>query len=355
MKKQFVLVSMLTLALMVSCNEHDMDMAELNINFDAAYIVNGESNSITVINLSSDEVAGTISLGDESMAGHGGMTDEIMWPHHAYINSSKSILAVGVPGADLSAGHTGGMDDMMGKVALLDAVKGTVSHVIDLDMMNHNAVFSPDGSEIWTSQMDDMGTVLVYNSTTYALKATIEVGVDPAEVTFSADGSVAFVANGGSNTVTAINPSTKQVISTIDVGTDPVGAWPGPDNRMYVDNEEGQTISVVSVSTLEVEATISLGFMPGFAAYNEMHNELWVTDPDNGKVHYWTKDATTWTHGGVFNTGAGAHAIAFTSDEMKAYVTNQADASVSVVNVPSHTVTKTVTVGKKPNGIVLKQ
>jgi len=355
MKKQLVLASMLTSALMFSCNEHDMDMKELNINFDAAYIVNGESNSISVINLSSDELAGTISLGDESMAGHGGMTGEIMWPHHAYINSSKSILAIGVPGMDLSAGHTGGMDGMMGKVALLDAVKGTVSHLIDLEMMNHNAVFSPDGSEIWTSQMSDMGTVVVYNATTYALKSTIEVGADPAEVTFSADGSVAFVANGGSNTVTAINPSTKQVILTIDVGADPVGAWPGSDNRMYVDNEEGQTISVVNVSTLAVEATIDLGFMPGFAAYNEMHNELWVTDPDNGKVHYWTKDGITWMHGGAFNTRAGAHAIAFTTDEMKAYVTNQGDGSVSVVNVSTHAVTKTIAVGKKPNGIVLKQ
>ncbi|MBN8651520.1 MAG: YncE family protein [Cytophagales bacterium] len=355
MKKQFVWVSMITSTLMFSCMEHEMDKKELNINFDAAYIVNGESNSISVINLSTDEVVGTISLGDESMAGHGGMTDEIMWPHHAYINSTKSILAIGVPGTDLSAGHAGGMDNMMGKVALLDAVKGTVSRVIDLEMMNHNAVFSPDGSEIWTSQMDDMGTVVVYNATTYALKATIEVGADPAEVTFSADGSVAFVANGGSNTVTAINPSTKQVLSTIDVGADPVGAWPGSDNRMYVDNEEGQTISVVNVSTLAVEATIDLGFMPGYAAYNEMHNELWVTDPDNGKVHYWTKDGTTWTHGGAFDTRAGAHAIAFTSDEMKAYVTNQSDASVSVVNVSTHAVTKTIAVGKKPNGIVLKQ
>lgn len=355
MKKQLVLASMLTSALMFSCNEHDMDMKELNINFDAAYIVNGESNSISVINLSTDEVAETISLGDQSMAGHGGMTDEIMWPHHAYINSSKSILAIGVPGMDLSAGHTGGIIGMMGKVALLDAVKGTVSHVIDLDMMNHNAVFSPDGSEIWTSQMDDMGTVVVYNATTYALKATIEVGADPAEVTFSADGSVAFVANGGSNTVSAINPSTKQVLSTIDVGVDPVGAWPGSDNRMYVDNEEGQTISVINVSTLAVEATIDLGFMPGYAAFNEMHNELWVTDPNNGKVHYWTKDGITWTHSGAFNTRAGAHAIAFTTDEMKAYVTNQADGSVSVVNVGTHAVTKTIAVGKKPNGIVLKQ
>ena len=341
--------------IVAACNNDDMNMEpELNINFPAAYVVNGESNSISVINIDTDEIAGTIKLGDASM-GHGSMTDGIMWPHHAYINSSKTQVAVGVPGMDLSAGHTGGMSGMKGKVAIVDAVKGTVTKVMDLEMMNHNAVFSPDGKEIWTSQMDEMGSVLVYDATTYALKSTIPVGSDPAEVTFSFDGSVAFVANGSSNTVTAINPTTKEVVKTINVGADPVGAWQGSDNKMYVDNEEGQSISIINVSTLEVESTIDLGFMPGMAAYTPMNKELWVSDPVNGKVHYWVYQTNVWNHGGVFSTGAGAHAIAFDESSMKAYVTNQGAESVSVVNAMTHTVSKTLTVGKKPNGIVIKK
>lgn len=50
----------------------------------------------------------------------------------------------------------------------------------------------------------------------------------------------------------------------------------------------------------------------------------------------------------------GAHAISFTTDGNTAYVTNQSSKSVSVVNVTNHTVIKTITVGNKPNGIVLK-
>jgi YVTN family beta-propeller protein len=349
-KSLFIAVPLIAMA----CSDDDMNMqSDLNINFPAAYVVNGESNSISVINLSTDEVAETIKLADGTMGGS--MNDMIMWPHHAYINSSKTQIAVGVPGMDLSAGHSGGMAGMEGKVAVLDAVKGTVLKVVDLDMMNHNAVFSPDGKEIWTSQMDEMGSVLVYDASTYALKSTIPVGGDPAEVTFSFDGSVAFVANGSSNTVTAINPATKEVIKTINVGADPVGAWPGSDNKMYVDNEEGQSISVINVSTLEVESTIDLGFMPGMAAYTDMGKELWVSDPSNGKVHYWVYQSNTWNHGGVFSTGAGAHAIAFDETSMKAYVTNQGAESVSIVNAMNHTVSKTLTVGKKPNGIVIKK
>jgi YVTN family beta-propeller protein len=178
----------------------------------------------------------------------------------------------------------------------------------------------------------------------------------PAELTFSSDGTKAYVANGDDDSISVINVSSKTVVATITVGDNPVGAWTGSNGKMYVDNEDGQTISVIDVATDTVEETIALGFMPGIASYNGIKNELWVSDPMNGKVHYYTWDAGMgmWMHGSSFNTGAGAHAIAFTTDGNTAYVTNQAANTVSVVNTTSHTVTKTINVGVKPNGIVIK-
>ncbi len=355
-KQKIVPLVFMILAFTGCKNEDDMPIDEvLNIDYPAAYVVNGETSNISVINLETDEVTATIELNDQSMPGHGGMDMGISWPHHIYMNPAKTHLAIGVPGADLSARHAGGMDGMMGMFAVVNATDGTITHAMELDMMNHNAIFSPDGNEIWTTQMNDMGMVQVYDATDFTLKNTINVGADPAELTFSMDGTVAFVANGGSATVTAINPSTKEVLSTIAVGEDPVGAWPASDGKVYVDNEAGETISVIDVATLQVEATIDLGFLPGFAAFNSMSNELWVTDPMNGKVHFWIKTEAGYEHGGAFNTGAGTHAIAFSSDEMKAYVTNQEDASVSVVNAMDHAVIKKITVGQKPNGIVINQ
>ena len=51
----------------------------------------------------------------------------------------------------------------------------------------------------------------------------------PAEVTFSPDGAAAFVANGGSASVSVIDAGTLTVTETIAVGETPVGAWPGAD------------------------------------------------------------------------------------------------------------------------------
>ncbi|MBK9327937.1 MAG: DUF1513 domain-containing protein [Sphingobacteriales bacterium] len=335
-----MLVSIIMIS--VACKKNE---TPLNINYPAAYVVNGEDASISVINLSKNEVTETIEL-------MGAGSDMIMWPHHIY--NHENHLAIGVPGMDLSAGHSGGMAGMMGKVIILDATNGSMLKNIETPMMNHNAIYSPDGTEIWTSQMDATGTVLVYDANTYSLKNTITVGEDPAEVTFSADGSKAYVCNGGSNTVTVINPITKSVITTLAVGLDPVGAWTSSIGKMFIDNEAGNSISIVDVATNAVVGTVTLGFMPGYAAYHATTGELWVTDPDNGKVAYFLDmGGNNWMKHGEFATGAGAHAIVFNGNT--AYVTNQMANTVSVVNVSAHTVSKTINVGKKPNGIVIRQ
>ena len=349
MKKLSILASFFGAILFTSCNNNDdnMDMT-LNVDYPAAYIVNGEDATVSVVKLSTNEVTGTIEL-------MGSGSDMIMWPHH--ISSHQNHLAIGVPGMDLSAGHSGlntsGMD---GKLLVIDAMNGSIVKNINLPLMNHNSIYSPNGNEIWVPQMDMDGKVLVYNASTNALMNTITVGMMPAELTFSFDGTKAYVANGDDDNVTIIDTATKAVLTTISVGDNPVGAWTGSNNKMYVDNEDGQSISVIDVATNSIDETISLGFMPGIASYNGSKNELWVSDPMNGKVHYWTWDAgmNMWMHGSSFNTGAGAHAIAFTNDGNTAYVTNQTANTVSVVNTTNHSVTKTINVGRKPNGIVIK-
>lgn len=326
---------------------------EKNINYPAAYVVNGESNTVSVIKLSDNTVAETIDLA----MGSAGMTGMMMWPHHIYQRptASGTQLAIAMPGMDLSAGHTGSAAGMKGRIMVVDAMKGAMIKDLEVPVMNHNAVFSPDGSELWTSQMND-GKVLVLDATTYNIKNTITVGMEPAEVTFSADGSKAYVANGGSDNVTVINPVTKAIIATIAVGDNPVAAWVGYDGKMYVDNEDGQTVSVIDVASNSVVQTINLGFMPGSVAHNILKKEIWVTDPDNGKVHYWNWNTAqnAWLHGGVFDAGAGAHATAFANDGNTAYVTNQLAQSVSVINVTAHAKIKDIAVGKKPNGIIIK-
>jgi YVTN family beta-propeller protein len=310
---------------------------------EAAFVVNGTDNSISVIDIARDELAGTIELLG------------VEYPHHVYASRDKSTLLVAVPGADLSGGHSGGGGHGGhgdgGAVLVLDATTGALRASRRLDAPNHNALYGPDGSAIWTTQMTAPGQVLVLDAITLKTRMTATVGNSPAEVTFAPSGSYAFVANTGSDDVTILDATTGAVVETRAVGDAPVGAWPGADGRMYVDNEAGKSLSVIDPATRAVVATYPLGFTPALAAIAP-NGELWVTDTDNGKLVF--LDAANGTKLGEIETAAGAHAFAFSRDGKKAYVTNQEAASVSVIDVATRAMTKTISVGAKPNGIVIR-
>ena len=198
------------------------------------------------------------------------------------------------------------------------------------------------------------GKVNVFDATTYALLNTISVGQMPGEVTFSDDGKKVFVANGMSNNVSVIDAVSKQVLENTAVGNYPVGAWPGMNGMMYVANEKDQSIGILNTMTNMMTSTMQLGFTPGMAARNTMMNQLWVSDPTGSKIHVWTNTGSGYAEGGTVTVGNGASAIAFNKDGTTCYITNQNDGSVSVVDVATLKETMKITVGKKPNGIVIR-
>ena len=326
-------------------NQHNPTPSNpLNINYPAAYVVNGSANNISVIKLSDNTVSETISLNGST------------FPHHIYLNPAKTKLAVAITSKDLSGGHAGHGGAVPGqKIQIIDVVTGNIDKEIGVAKLPHNATFNVAGDELWIPQGDSVqGTVLVYKTSDWSLLNTINVGKLPSEVTFANDGSKVYVANTKDGSISIINPNSKVVIQTINVGMMPVGAWPASNGKMYADNEGSQTVSEIDVATNSITATINLGFKPGYVAFNSSNSELWVTDATNGKAVYYTLVGGTWTNQGNIATGSDAHAIAFSVDGSKAYITNQGANTVSIIDVLNHTVTQTINVGSKPNGIILK-
>ncbi|MBS2009900.1 MAG: hypothetical protein JST01_22815 [Cyanobacteria bacterium SZAS TMP-1] len=324
---------------------------------DSLFVVNGQDNTLTVIDPIKNTVSATIAL------------PKVRFPHHISLSPDGSRLAIAAPGADLSLGHDvdsiGHGEMSMGEgqgakmsvdkeiakslVLVLDSRSGKKLLERRFSKMNYNAIFSPDSKEIWTGQMGSPGTVLVLDAKTLKQLKAITVGNKPAEVTFSIDGKNAFVANGESNSVSVIDTRTKRLIKTIPVGKEPVGAWQGKEGLMYVDNETSKSLTAIDAKTLLVKRTYSLGFTPGMAA-SAPNSELWVSDSENGKVAFYKSDRSDKL--GELATGAGAHAIVFSKDGKTGYVSNQNANSVSVIDIKSHTVKANIAVGKKPNGMV---
>ena len=156
--KHVKLIFLVAVLAIVSCTK-EVAISD-KIDYPAAYVVNGEDASLSIIKLSTGEVSKTIS-----MMNHGG-SHSIMWPHHIYHHEDTNghhKLAVAVPGMDLSLGHSGGMSHG-GKIAVVDGITGEITNVVSLHKMNHNAIFTPNGSELWTALMSHSGKVYVYDA-----------------------------------------------------------------------------------------------------------------------------------------------------------------------------------------------
>ncbi|HEY1046281.1 MAG TPA: YncE family protein [Bacteroidia bacterium] len=346
--KQIVIV-LFSIAVLISCKkkmEHNnIEHKMLNINYPAAYVVNGQGNNISVINLNTDQVQDVIDLNGAK------------FPHHIYLSPDKKWLAVAITSTDLSQGHSGHSGNTVSgyKIQIINSTTGMVEHEIPLSKMPHNAIFSPDGKELWLAQPDTpTSKIHIYSTSTWNEIAFIESGENTSEVTLSADGKWFCVANTGMNgTAMMFYPDQKKIQCSAPTGSMPVGVWPGTAKYSYVDNEESKTISEFDLDGDTISATINLGFKPGYIAYRS-NGEMWVSDATNGKVVYFERLNNIWTKSGETITGSNAHAIAFNTTETKAYITNQDDDNVTIIDMSNHTVIKTINVGSKPNGIVFK-
>ena len=358
-------------------------------NYDALYVVNRADNSLSVINLTTEKVQKTINLGSPgTMMGSGMMngnsTFNNMWPYHISLSPDKSKLAITEPGMDFDGGYemmkgttsSGGMGgmggnnyhhhngnsttditdimQMQGKILIIDAISGDLIKEITLEGMPYDAIFSNDGKELWTALMMPVGKVKVFNAENYTLMSTITVGNMPAGVAFSDDGKKVLIANGILGSIIVIDAVTKMVIDTIIAPPGTVGAFPGMNGMMFTDNENTHAVDIINSMSDMMSDSIHLGFFPGIVSRDSIMNQMWVSDPDGAKIHYWTRSGNNYLYGGSVSVGSGAGAMVFSKNGETCYVTNENDNSVSVVDVAGLKEIMKIPVGKKPNGLIIR-
>ena len=336
-KTQKIFFGILIIApLLVGCRK--VERLKDKVSFSAGYVINGKSNSISIINLETNKLVETSKFKKGS------------WPHHIYANTNKDKLIVSLTGTDLSGGHGGHGGGDNAYIILLNASDLKVDEFHKTETLAHNALFVNNDAEIWLSQTNE---VKILNGKSLKELSSIQVGNGPLEITKNSGGNLVFVANGEDNTISVINIETKSVVKTIPVGDDPVGAWPGYNNKMYVDCESSKQIFEIDAVSLEVTDTIQLTYTPAYVNLNFLTGELWVSDAEFGGVHTYVLVSNQWIENGFLSTGSNAHAIGFNSGGSKAYVTNQGAATVTIIDVATFTKIIDISVEEKPNGILI--
>lgn len=202
----------------------------------------------------------------------------------------------------------------------------------------------------------------------YSVSATLALGKCPVYAVANGDGSRLFVLNRGSDTITVINTQTNAL-----------------DSCTPFLNQSGQTVNCHPTLPLSTAAVTSTGITPTngstaanlpsvagpvYAEYNAATEQLVVADYDGGTVSIidvsmdvYGNDSSTF--GSTYTVTVGktssphpAAVTALTAGD-RAYTANQSDdsgstgnGSVSVINLSSHTLEKTLSVVGHPRSVV---
>jgi YVTN family beta-propeller protein len=187
----------------------------------------------------------------------------------------------------------------------------------------------------------------------YTVAATIPLGKCPVYAVESSDYKRFFVLNRGSDTVTVINSQN----NTLDACTPFL-------------NQSGQTVTChpsLPLSTsagLAQDANKDVPMLAGpvYAEYNATTSQLVVADYDGGTISVidvsldeYGNDSQTFGTTFTIPVGKNPAGVTVLYDGSRAYTANQADGTVSVVNLSSHSVEKTLTVVGHPRTVVSTQ
>jgi YVTN family beta-propeller protein len=198
-----------------------------------------------------------------------------------------------------------------------------------------------------TAPLGEVDGIEVSNNT---ISSRIPVGKCPVYGLESPDGQRLFVLNRGSDTITVINSQN----NTLDACTPFL-------------SQTGQLVTCHPSLPLSTTAGLTGANVPAVAGpvdaeYNAATSQLIVANYDGGTVNVidvsldqFGNDSPTF--GTTFTIPVGAHPASVTAlnDGSRAYTANQSDQTVTVVDLTSHTVEKTVAVTGHPRTVVSTQ
>jgi YVTN family beta-propeller protein len=178
----------------------------------------------------------------------------------------------------------------------------------------------------------------------------VGVGHGPYGVAVDPDTRTVWVTNKDDDTASVIN-ATDNSVQVAKVGDHPRGvAVDSATHTAWVASREDGKMSVVD-NTGRTLASFPIGKNPNAVAVDDSTRTAWVTD-SSVKMLYLVNTISHVVTPVAFDAAPQFRMVAVDSASRTAWITN-ADDSVSMIDMPSRTVTATIKVGRNPYGVAV--
>ncbi|MBO0681228.1 beta-propeller fold lactonase family protein, partial [Mycolicibacterium sp. S2-37] len=164
------------------------------------------------------------------------------------------------------------------------------------------------------------------------------LNVQPVNIVLTADGTRAYVADFGGDTVSEVDTVAGEVIKTVRIDG-PQGLLLDADTGYLYVASAARSVTVYdfSGSDVDVVETIELSFSAGLMTLNPVRNELYVAGAAETNDRIVVVDLNTNAEVASIQTGAFPRGVTFTEDGRFAYVVNARGNSVTEIDTATRT------------------
>ncbi len=347
-----------------------------------AYVTNGKSNTVSVIDLRTFELAKTIPVGiaPTGIAGNS-KKNEIYVVNSgsnnvSVIDAEKNavVATIGVHGRPLfidvaEDGQRAYVENSgSANVSIIDLEKRLVVGNVHVGSGPGLARVSADGATVVVSNRSD-NTVSLIDAKSLRVRATLPVCQQPEDIVILPNSIKAFVSCSGSSQVASIalagGPdsagATDKVLALLDVGRTPVNLALKPDGgELVVCDFDSDSISFIETGNDEVGNSAVVGQHPARALVTRDNSRLYASNFGSDSIVVYDIDAGQRIS--TIQVGSRPEGMALSQDERYLLVLDTQAGDVTVIQrrnprklePTEYSLLTMIPVGLQPNGIVVK-
>jgi len=293
------------------------------------YVVNSGSGSVSVINAENNAVAATIP-----------------------VHLRPYFISVAADGRRAYVSNSGANN-----VSVLDLDQRREIAVIGVGEAPGMARITPNGNALVVSNR--LGnSVSIVDARKLRVRSVFNGCPGATDIAILPDSSKAFIACSSGHQVMALalaSPTRSQdaLLDVLDVGKTPIHLAMKPDSgEIFVSNFDSNSISEIATGTNEVGGTYMVGTHPASGIVNADNSTLYVSNFDANSIGIFSVDEAQLV--GSARAGDGPDALAFSTSGHLLFAVDHRSGDVAVLRTLTHSLFTMLPTGSQPNDIVVK-